>query len=110
MARTSSPDGRVRRRAVDVHFGTEATFFTPTGALPGQPPFDEDIRQTIQVVKVGLNYKFDWGGPIASGPLLKGADARFCIFMSSRPKLAHSSGYRRSWPLPDKHEQTTPWP
>ena len=110
MARTSSPDGRVRRRAVDVRFGTEATFFTPTGALPGQPPFDEDIRQPIQVVTVGLNYKFDWGGPIASGPRLKKADARFCIFMSSRPKLAHSSGYRRSWPLPDKHEQTTPWP
>ena len=35
MARTSSPDGGCEG-AVDVHFGTEATFFTPTGALPGQ--------------------------------------------------------------------------
>ena len=25
----------------------------------------EDIRQKIQVAKVGLNYKFDWGGPLA---------------------------------------------
>ncbi|WP_157088131.1 hypothetical protein [Bradyrhizobium jicamae] len=48
-----------------LDFGTEPTFFTPTGALPGQPPFDEDIRQKIQVVKVGTNYKFDWGGPLA---------------------------------------------
>jgi hypothetical protein len=36
---------------------------------------------------------------IASRPRLKGADVRFCIFMSSRPKLAHSSGYYCPWPL-----------
>jgi hypothetical protein len=33
-----------------------------------------------------------------------------CIFMSSRPKLAHSSGHYCPWPLPEEHEQTTPWP
>jgi hypothetical protein len=57
--------GRQRSCQGRVDFGTEPTFFTPTGALPGQPPFDEDIRQKIQVVKVGLNYKFDWGWPLA---------------------------------------------
>ena len=42
MARTSSPERC--QGAVDVHFGTEATFFTPTGALPGQPPFLHSTR------------------------------------------------------------------
>jgi outer membrane immunogenic protein len=44
-------------------FGTERVLLTSNGAIPGQLPFDEDIRQRIQVVKVGLNYKFDWGAP-----------------------------------------------
>ena len=48
-----------------LDFGTKRIFFTSTGLVP-QPPFDEDIRQKIQVVKVGLNYKFDWGGPLAA--------------------------------------------
>ena len=46
-----------------LDFGTKRIFFTSTGLVP-QPPFDEDIRQKIQVVKVGLNYKFDWAGPL----------------------------------------------
>jgi hypothetical protein len=61
----SDPPASVRAEYNYLDLGTERTFFTPTGALPGQPPFGEDIRQKIQVAKVGLNYKFDWGGPLA---------------------------------------------
>ena len=45
-----------------MDFGTERIFVRSTGIEPTQPNFDEDIRRTIQVVKVGLNYKFDWAG------------------------------------------------
>ena len=48
-----------------LDFGTERILYTSSGAIPGALPFEEDIRQRIQVVKVGLNYKFDWGGPLA---------------------------------------------
>jgi outer membrane immunogenic protein len=47
-----------------LDLGTERILYTGNGALPGAVPFDEDIRQKIQVVKVGLNYKFDWVGPL----------------------------------------------
>jgi len=47
-----------------MDFGTERIFVKSTGIEPTQPNFDEDIRRTIQVAKVGLNYKFDWGGPL----------------------------------------------
>ena len=47
-----------------MDFGTERVFFASNGLVPSQPNFDEDIRRTAQVVKVGLNYKFDWGGPL----------------------------------------------
>ena len=50
-----------------LDFGTERILYTGNGAIPGALPFDEDIRQRIQVVKVGLNYKFDWGGLLAGG-------------------------------------------
>jgi hypothetical protein len=43
--------------------------------------------------------------PAASVP-----DVRFCVFMSSRPKLAHSSGNYCPRLLPDEHGQTTPSP
>ena len=47
-----------------MDFGTERVFFASNGIEPTQPNFEEDIGRTIQVVKVGLNYKFDWGGPL----------------------------------------------
>ena len=47
-----------------MDFGTERILFTPTSNLAGTVPFDDDIKRTIQVVKVGLNYKFDWAGPL----------------------------------------------
>jgi len=47
-----------------MDFGTERILVKSTGIEPTQPNFDEDIRRKILVVKVGLNYKFDWAGPL----------------------------------------------
>ena len=47
-----------------MDFGTKRIFVASTGIEPTQPNFEEDIGRTIQVVKVGLNYKFDWAGPL----------------------------------------------
>ena len=47
-----------------MDFGTKRIFVDSTGIEPTQPNFEEDIGRTIQVVKVGLNYKFDWAGPL----------------------------------------------
>ena len=41
-----------------MDFGTERILLTPTSNLAGTVPFDDDSGRTIQVVKVGLNYKF----------------------------------------------------
>ncbi len=49
-----------------LDLGTKRIAFTSTGVVPTQPPFDEDIEQRIQVVKVGLNYRFNWGGPVVA--------------------------------------------
>jgi outer membrane immunogenic protein len=49
-----------------MDFGTERVLLTSNGAIPGQLPFEEDISRKIQVVKVGVNYKFDWGGPLVA--------------------------------------------
>jgi outer membrane immunogenic protein len=48
-----------------LDFGTKRVLLISNGAIPGQLSFDEDIRRKIQVVKGGLNYKFDWGAPLA---------------------------------------------
>jgi outer membrane immunogenic protein len=32
----------------------------------GLGPITNDIKERIQTVKFGLNYKFDWGGPVAA--------------------------------------------
>lgn len=47
-----------------MDFGTERILVKSTGIEPTQPNFDEDIGRKVQVVKVGLNYKFDWAGPL----------------------------------------------
>ena len=47
-----------------MDFGTERILVRSTGIEPTQANFDEDIGRTILVVKVGLNYKFDWAGPL----------------------------------------------
>jgi outer membrane immunogenic protein len=49
-----------------LDFGTGRILYTSNGAIPGLLPFEEDITQRIQVVKVGLNYKFGWNGPVAA--------------------------------------------
>ena len=45
-----------------MDFGSERLFFNIIPLAPNLLPFDEDIEQRIHVVKVGLNYRFDWGG------------------------------------------------
>ena len=45
-----------------MDFGT-----TRFGFEFGNDVVTTDIRQRIQVVKLGLNYKFDWGGRVATG-------------------------------------------
>ncbi len=40
-------------------FGTRSVTFAPTGPTTG--PFAYDIRQNVQTVLVGLNYRFGWG-------------------------------------------------
>jgi outer membrane immunogenic protein len=49
-----------------MDFGTERIFVKSTGIEPTQPNFEEDIGRKIQVVKIGLNYKFDWSGPLVA--------------------------------------------
>jgi len=38
---------------------------TPACLALGCAPFEYDVRQTIDLVKVGLNYRFDWGPVVA---------------------------------------------
>jgi outer membrane immunogenic protein len=48
-----------------LDLGTRRIAFSPTVA--NQSAFEEDIRQRVQLVKVGVNYKFDWGrAPVAA--------------------------------------------
>jgi outer membrane immunogenic protein len=42
-----------------IGLGTRNVKFTSA------PGFTEDIRDNLQVVKVGINYRFGWGGPVA---------------------------------------------
>jgi outer membrane immunogenic protein len=51
-----------------MDFGTSRVSFT--GGDAGDPPDDALIRQRIHAVKVGLNYKFDWGAPLGKGPMV----------------------------------------
>jgi len=51
-----------------INFGHPLTTFTQTcsglGIGPADcPPFGHTRRDTKQILKVGLNYKFGWGGP-----------------------------------------------
>jgi len=51
-----------------INFGHPLTTFTQTCSGPGIgpadcPPFGHTRRDTKQILKVGLNYKFGWGGP-----------------------------------------------
>ena len=46
-----------------MDFGTRTLRFTDPG---GDEFTDLSIRQRVHTVKAGVNYKFDWGGPIAA--------------------------------------------
>jgi len=53
-----------------MDFGTRSYTFTGTFVPPqgATTPvrFSSDISQTIHLVKVGLNYRFNWSGPLVA--------------------------------------------
>ena len=49
---------------LDFDRKTFATFFTDDGALPGATT--ASIRTRVDTVRVGLNYRFGWWGPVAA--------------------------------------------
>jgi len=52
-----------------IGFGRRALVLTetiPAAAVLGLPTFTEIIREDIHVIKAGINYHFNWGGPVAA--------------------------------------------
>lgn len=52
-----------------IGFGRRALVLTetiPAAAVLGPPTFTEIIREDIHVIKAGINYHFNWGGPVAA--------------------------------------------
>ncbi len=49
-----------------LDFGTFRQTLQPNGVLPGTLPFEYDIHQRMDLVKVGLNYRFGWAGPVVA--------------------------------------------
>lgn len=50
-----------------LDFGRYRETLQPTaGAGPGTDPFQYDIRQRVDLVKVGINYRFGWGSPVVA--------------------------------------------
>lgn len=47
-----------------LDFGNRRETLQPIVA--GAAPFEYDVRQRVDLVKVGLNYKFGWGGPVVA--------------------------------------------
>ena len=52
-----TPQWSVKAEYEYLDFGRQRTTLTPTTTVVS--PFDEDIRQTIQIASIGLNYKLD---------------------------------------------------
>jgi hypothetical protein len=49
-------------------FGTRSVTFTPTRPTTG--PFTYDIKQNVQTVLVGINYRFGWGKGKGKAPVV----------------------------------------
>jgi len=53
-----------------MDFGTHNVTFAFTGPAllggPGQFKFFNDERASVHIVRAGLNYRFDWGGPVVA--------------------------------------------
>ena len=65
------PSGRSRRtgrRRSSISISTSANESTIANPLPADPPFQVGYnwRTTEQIARVGLNYKFGWGGPVVA--------------------------------------------
>src|SRR5258708_25215690 len=52
-----TPHWSVKAEYEYLDFGRQRTTLTPTTTIVS--PFDEDIRQRIQIAQIGVNYKFD---------------------------------------------------
>ena len=52
-----TPQWSVKAEYEYLDFGRQRTTLTPTTTIVS--PFDEDIRQRIQIAEIGLNYKLD---------------------------------------------------
>jgi outer membrane immunogenic protein len=48
-----------------LNFGKDTTTFTYTANPPGLSETWK-IDQTVQVVKFGVNYRFNWGAPVVA--------------------------------------------
>jgi outer membrane immunogenic protein len=58
-----TPNWSVKAEYNHLDFGTHTATLQPQPGC-GCFTFSYDIKQTIDVVKVGLNYRFGWGGPV----------------------------------------------
>jgi outer membrane immunogenic protein len=48
-----------------MDFGSHTETLQPTPGC-GCVAFQYDVNQTVDLVKVGLNYRFGWGGPVVA--------------------------------------------
>jgi outer membrane immunogenic protein len=60
-----TPNWSVKAEYNYLDFGTFRETVQPTGALIASP-FQYDIRQRMDLVKIGLNYRFGWTGPVVA--------------------------------------------
>jgi outer membrane immunogenic protein len=47
-----------------LDFGTHTETLSAQPGCIGCSPFQYDVKQTVDLVKVGINYRFGWGGPV----------------------------------------------
>ena len=60
-----TPNWSVKAEYNYLDFGTFRETVQPTGVVAALP-FQYDVRQRMDLVKVGLNYRFGWAGPVVA--------------------------------------------
>ena len=62
-----TPNWSVKAEYNYLDLGTRRETLQPVPAnCPGCAPFQYDIRQRMDLVKIGLNYRFGWAGPVVA--------------------------------------------
>ena len=62
-----TPNWSVKAEYNYLDLGTRRETLQPVPAnCPGCGPFQYDIRQRMDLVKIGLNYRFGWAGPVVA--------------------------------------------